>query len=219
MISEMADPFYLSKAEFGPNGEILDGLGKLPNDPYVSSGLPVSGWQLVSRDIDEATIGNHMIETVDHFIDRILLDWEGISEESAFLAALAKWNPERKRTKCDSPCGADDSERGTACRLYYGSGNLIEASEYLSSCGIFGLVVEPLQNIVYRCLLDKDSHDPLRWSATMRTSTRTSFRGNFATFGRSKSSGCFIEQESPVSKWPKLGTAYSIFGKAILSSV
>jgi|GEM_PF-1231759 len=217
VVSEIVDPFYLSKADFGPDGDVLDDPYKLPNDPLIRGGAPRGGWQLVSRTIAPWTKRKHLIETVDDFVKNTEKQYFGGSfpEGSALQIALSEWNPEGRQTRCDSPCIRDDSPRGMACRVLYAEGKSVEASRFLATCKIIGLVLEPLQNTVYRFLLSRGDANPLFAGVTSRTSTPTS-HGMFATFGQSLSFGGYIGQESPEAGWSHLGSVFSLFGQDIV---
>lgn len=204
--TELEDPFFLTKAQFGPDGNIHDTPYILPNDPLIIDGTVRSGWQLVSPDILSETRRTHAIQLVDVLVDYAMVEcFDGsIPEESPLGVALARWNPEKCKGEgsCEYPCGSGDvgSERGIACDFLYTRHNPLKASQTLTAAMIPQMLLEPVQNAVYRYLLGVLSGRKLFVGGTSRTLSATT-RGCLATFGVTDSAGGFIGEDRMDNGW------------------
>lgn len=211
------DPFLLTKAQFDPDGNIHDTPYILPNDPTIFNGTVQPGWQLVSADIVPETRNTHAIQLIDKLVDYVAAECFGhdIPAGSLFGTALSRWNPEKGRCEgaCEYPCGSANmgAEWGVACDLLYTKHNACQASLALMGSQMAQMLLEPVQNAVYRYLLGAMSGRKLFVHGTSRTLSATT-RGRSVTFGVTDTAGGFISEEALDQRWSCLGAVFSRMG-------
>lgn len=210
-------PMY--RGHFDNDGNVLDDPYKLPNDPLIASGTPRPGWQLVSPGILPETKHTQAVQLIDTLIGWIETRlYEGdIPKESPLGQALLSWDPDRlfDFQEYSYPCGkpARCSGRLAACNLLYAKRDMPAVLRFLAHRAMPNLLLEPVQNTVFRYLLGYGSdaidlfvEQPYSHSLSLGS------RGKFVAFGVVSHTGGVLQEFSPDVGWSNLGAVFSRMG-------
>lgn len=205
-------PMY--KGYFDVNGGVIDDPYKLPNDPRIAAGTPRPGWQLVSSDILPETRKTQAVQLVDTLIDWIERSLYGgnIPKDSQLGKALLSWNPDRlfDYREYSYPCGksARCSGRLAACNLLYEKHQSSDVLDFLAYRDVPTLLLEPVQNAVFRHLLGYGATAESSYSRSLSSSSR----GKAVAFGVISHTGGVLVEFAPDVGWSNLGAVFSRMG-------